>query len=190
MKTRDWLCFFKKNKNIKIFHINHLKLLTHSKAISLRINLSRLSKQNIIARICRNYYANPFNLPTLDEISSQIQQPNYISLESALSRFGILSQMPHVLTCVTLGSPYKLQTSFGTISYQHIQKKYFFGFKDQPGCALAEPEKALLDYIYLNKAVLSPNLIELKEWNLNMLKKTKLKKYALKMNLNLPQWFF
>ena len=188
MKTRDWFIFFKKNTSIKIFHINHLKLLTSIKDASLRISLSRLSKQNAIQRICRNYYANPFHLPTLEEISAQLHQPNYISLESALNRHGILSQIPQILTCVTVRLPYELRTSFGTISYRQIHKKHFFGFSDQTGFALAEPEKALLDYIYLNKADLSPQLNELKEWNLDSLKKSNIKKYAARMKLKLPRW--
>ena len=91
MKTKEWLSFFRKYSNIKVFHINHLRLLTGMNSHSLRVNLSRLNDKKVIKRICRGYYANPFNMPILEEISSQIYQPSYISLESALYSWGILS---------------------------------------------------------------------------------------------------
>jgi len=84
---------------------------------SLTVNLSRLNNKKIVKRICRGFYANPFNTPTLEEISNQIYQPSYISLESALYSWGILSQIPYVLTCVTTHLPRTFNTSFGSIEF-------------------------------------------------------------------------
>ena|SRR3990167_2026709 len=186
MKTNDWLAFFRKNSDIKIFHTNHLKVLSGANEKTLGIGLSRLTKRKVIQRICRNYYANPFNQPTLYEISAQIHQPNYISLESALNLHGILSQIPQLLTCVTTNLPYKLKTTFGIIEYRQVQKNFFFGFLKKNGYYLAEAEKAFLDYIYLNQSRLSKNFSELGEWDLSLIKVSKLKKYAKKMNITLP----
>ena len=149
MTIHDWLEFFKQQREMKIFHINHLKLLTLMKESSLRISLSRLSKNNAVKRICRGFYANPFNLPTLEEISGQIYQPSYISVESALSFYGILSQIPQVLTCVTTQLPQTFHTGFGTIEYHQIKGQYFGGFVEKGLYRLAEKEKALVDYLYL-----------------------------------------
>jgi len=182
MKTQDWLNFFKKHNDIKIFYINHLKLFTNMDNHSLSVNLSRLNNKKIVKRICRGFYANPFNTPTLEEISNQIYQPSYISLESALYSWGILSQIPYVLTCVTTQLPRTFNTSFGTIEYRQIKKGFFWGFINKQNYFIAEPEKALLDYLYLRKdrhIKLDSSDLNFSEVNLK-----KLKFYAEKMGLN------
>ena len=179
MKTADWLNFFNKHSDTKIFHINHLKLLTNIDTHSLRVALARLNKKNIVKRICRGFYANPFNPPTLEEISSQIYPPSYISLESALYSWGILSQIPQVLTCVTTQLPRTFNTSFGIIEYHQIKKDYFWGFINKQGYFIAEPEKALLDYLYLYKKMVDKSILS--ELNLNDINRRKLKSYVEKM---------
>jgi len=179
MKTKEWLSFFRKYSNIKVFHINHLRLLTGMNSHSLRVNLGRLNDKKVIKRICRGYYANPFNMPILEEISSQIYQPSYISLESALYSWGILSQIPYILTCVSTQLPRTFNTSFGTIEYRQIKKDLFWGFVSREGYFIAEPEKALLDYLYLNKG----KHIDFSELNLNEINLTKLRSYAKKMRI-------
>ena len=181
MKVQDWLSFFKNFNEIKIFHINHLKLLTNMNDHSLRISLSRLSKKKTIKRICRGFYANPFNMPTLEEISGQIYQPSYISLESALSSYGILSQIPQVLTCITTQLPYTFRTNFGTIEYRQIKRDYFWGFTEKEGYFTGVQEKALLDYLYLSR---NKNIeFRLSQLNLAGVNMRKLKRYAQKMNM-------
>ena len=179
MKTKEWLSLFRKHSGIKVFHINHLKLLIGMSSHSLRVNLSRLNEKKVIKRICRGFYANPFNMPTLEEISNQIYQPSYISLESALYSWGILSQIPYVLTCVSPQFPRTFNTSFGTIEYRQIKKSLFWGFINKGGYFMAEPEKALLDYLYLNKG----KHIDLSELNLNEVNLTKVESYAKKMGI-------
>src|SRR3989338_8288835 len=126
MRLNEWLALFKKYREKKILSFRHLELFISHNRHALRIALKRLVDKGVIQRISRGFYANPFNLPSLEEISAEIYRPSYISLESALSRFGILSQIPLVLTCVTTRNTRTFNTSFGTIQYQRIQKKYFF----------------------------------------------------------------
>jgi hypothetical protein len=179
MKIKEWLSLFREHSGIKVFHINHLKLLIGMNSHSLRVNLSRLNEKKVIKRICRGFYANPFNTPTLEEISNQIYQPSYISLESALYSWGILSQIPYVLTCVSTQLSQTFNTSFGTIEYRQIRKSLFWGFINKKGYFMAEPEKALLDYLYLNKG----KHIDLSELNLNEINLTKLGSHAKKMGI-------
>lgn len=152
MTLSGWLNFFKEHRDMKIFQINHLKLLTSMSEPSLRVALSRLTKNKTLKRICRGFYANPFNVPTLEEISAQIYQPSYISLESALSAYGILSQIPQVLTCVTTQLPRRFKTGFGAIEYRQIKGAYFYGFKQMPHYRFAEREKAVADYMYFSRS--------------------------------------
>lgn len=185
MKTQDWLNFFKEHIDTKIFYINHLKLLTNMNEHSLKIALVRLNNKKIVKRICRGFYVNPFNIPTLEEISNQIYQPSYISLESALSSWGILSQIPQVLTCITTQLPRSFNTSSGSIEYHQIKKDYFWGFMEREGYFIAEPEKALLDYLYLHRNK-RPKL-DLSELNFDNLNRRKLKSYAENLGIEMTK---
>lgn len=188
MKIENWLDFFKKNKQHKIFHFNHLKLITGMNNHALRVALKRLNDKKLIRRICRGYYVNPFSTVTLEEISAYIYEPSYISLESALSRYGVLSQIPQVLTCVTTKLPRVFNTSPGPIEYRQVKKDYFFGFVKESSYFLAEPEKALLDFLYLERGKRIGQRYS--EFNLKGLNLKKLNNYAKKMKLSfrLKEW--
>jgi len=181
MKIEVWLDFFKKHKETKIFSIKHFELLTGESGHNLRVSLSRLHQKKIVKRICRGFYANPFNLPTIEEISGQIYFPSYISRESALSFYGILSQIPQLTTCVTLNLPRIFKTTFGVIEYRQIKKNFFSNFIKKEGYFIAEPQKALLDYLYFNR----PDVREEKmsELNLRGFTKKKIADYANKIGM-------
>jgi predicted transcriptional regulator of viral defense system len=181
MKVENWLDFFKKNREHKIFHFNHLKLMTGMNPHALRVALKRLNEKKLVRRISRGYYLNPFSAATLEEISAHICAPSYISLESALSRYGILSQIPQVLTCVTTKLPRVFNTFLGTIEYRQVKKEYFFGFVKKERFYLAEPEKAFLDLLYLEKGKRTRERYS--EFNLKGLSRKKLNNYAGKMAL-------
>ena len=184
MRLNEWLALFKKYREKKILSFRHLELFSSHNRHALRVALKRLTDKGVIQRISRGFYANPFNLPSLEEISAEIYRPSYVSLESALSRFGILSQIPLVLTCVTTRNTRTFNTSFGTIQYQRIQKKYFFGYQNQAGYSIADPEKAVLDFLYFHKQ--SESKSHISEWNLRSLDSRKLKSYAKQMKLRWP----
>ena len=184
MKLEEWLKFFKKYGHIKIFHFNHLKLLSGMKNHALRVALKRLTDKGVIKRICRGYYANPFFIPTIEEVSTQIYKPSYISLESALFRMGILSQAPQVLTCVSIKTPRVFNTPFGVIEYRQIKKTYFRGLRRENNYFIAEPEKALADFIYFKKKKDIKRFLS--GLSLRGVNRKRLKSYAKKMNIVIP----
>lgn len=184
MGLKDWLAFFQQHRQKKIFSFRHLELFSRLGRHTLRMALTRLTDKGILKRISRGFYANPFNLPTLEEISAEIYRPSYISMESALSRSGVLSQIPYVLTCVTTRNSRTFLTSFGSIEYHAIQKKFFFGTRRQNDCLVAEPEKALLDFIYFYKKSELESLMS--DWRLTTLDHKKIKTYAKQMNISWP----
>lgn len=183
MKIENWMDFFKKNKEHKIFHFNHLKLITGMNNHALRVALKRLNDKKLIKRVCRGYYGNPFFMPTLEEVSAYIYRPSYISLESALSRYGILSQIPQVLTCVTTKLPSVFNTSLGVIEYRQVKKGYFFGFIKEGSYLIAEPEKAILDLFYLEGD--KETVKRYSEFNFEGMNVKKLNRYAKKMKLKI-----
>lgn len=93
---------------------------------------------------------NPF------EIANFIQQPSYVSLESALSHYGLIPEAVYTTTSVTTRGNAEQDTSIGHFSYSYLKSSYFnFGFyrlKDGDyHYLIATPLKALMDYIVLKQ---------------------------------------
>ena len=63
--------------------------------------LQRLKKKNIIRRVKNGKYLFAFSNVLGFEIANFLISPSYISLESALSFYGILSQSPYTITSIT-----------------------------------------------------------------------------------------
>lgn len=88
-------------------------------------------------------------------LSGQLYSPSYVSLEYALGVHGLIPEMVTQVTAVTTRNAASFKTELGSFEYQHIKREAFRGFKaarDQTGLTyfLAEPEKAVVDFIYLN----------------------------------------
>lgn len=111
--------------------------------------ISRLQKRGFLTKLFRKAYANKFALPALEEIAMFYGRPCYISFESALENYGILSQMPLALTCATPHKIKNLKTPWGEIIFHHLAPNLFEGYKNEKGMLWATPEKALLDWFYI-----------------------------------------
>ena len=140
--------------------------------------IKRLLSNKILIRLEKNKYlvksrfANPFNLANL------LYAPSYISFETALNFYGILSQFPHELSSATLKKTNNKKIAGQQYSYIHLKPDLFFGFVKQDGVLIANPEKALLDQIYL--AQKGWRSINLAEYDFSIIKKGRLKEYYAK----------
>ena len=115
---------------------------------SLFVTLSRLQKAGEIIRLRKGLYQLPKAPIKWERIASGIYQPSYISFETALAKYGILSQIPYALTLATTNRPKKIITQGRLIEYRRLKKELFFGFSLEDSVYLASPEKALLDELY------------------------------------------
>lgn len=145
---------------------------------SLYVTLSRLVKSGVLIRLKRGVYQPTFRTPELEKVANELYYPSYLSFESALSRYGILSQIPYTLTFATTRNSKKLQLTDREIEYRKLKKDYFFGYTLENGLYIAEPEKATLDQLYMiskGKTESDPS-----EWSLVNLDKDKFLKYSQK----------
>jgi predicted transcriptional regulator of viral defense system len=109
---------------------------------------ARMVKKGLAKRLMRGKFS------LLDDdfaIASQLINPSYISLDSALLFHGIIQQVPRQIECVTTVNTIRLE-NYGII-YHKIPALLFYGYKRvERGSSyafFAEPEKALIDGIYL-----------------------------------------
>lgn len=77
----------------------------------------------------------------------------YVSFISALHLYGIIEQIPQVITVASTVHTKVIQTKIGTFSIHQITPSFFKGFDWYRGSGnflIAEPEKALVDSLYLS----------------------------------------
>jgi predicted transcriptional regulator of viral defense system len=79
--------------------------------------------------------------------------PSYVSLLSALSLHGMISQVPRVVYVASLAPTRRLVTRVGVFSVHRVGPRLFGGFETtEKGVRLATAEKALVDTLYLAPA--------------------------------------
>lgn len=97
------------------------------------------------------------NEPVLFLIANRICSPSYISLESAFSYYGFIPEGVLTIQSVTSLKTKVYSTPLGHFNYRNLKPSLLFGIRmikaGNQQVRLAEPEKALLDYLYLNPAV-------------------------------------
>jgi len=149
MKINEWMDLFKKNTSKKIFSLNDLKVLSGDNTSTVSVQLSRLSRMGMVKNPVKGWYLNPFNTPSMEELSMVLRTPSYLSLEYALSRHGILSQDVHTYTLVTTKLPHTYRSDESIFEYHQIKRSLFWGYSTEGNVNIADPEKALLDLIYI-----------------------------------------
>ena len=124
----------------------------------IRLQLSRWVKDGRIIKIHKGLYtlAEPYRKikPEPFCIANNLKFPSYISLQSALSWFGLIPEFVPVVTSVTTSRPKTFETPLGRFDFRHIHKDFFWGYEqlelsDKQWAFVAKPEKALLDLVYL-----------------------------------------
>ena len=108
--------------------------------------------------------------------ANRIYHPSYISLGSALSYYGFIPEgVFHVLSCSTLKNQ-KFVTNCGTFSYFHLKNALFFGYRllhwKKYYIAIATPEKALIDYLYLHPDIKQVEDLVALRWNILAIRDT------------------
>jgi len=100
-------------------------------------------------------------------IANKLLEPSYISLESAMRFYNLIPEVVFLITNVTTRKTKLIQTPVGNYQYKKIKSKLFFGYKiidyGANSFKIAEPEKALLDFLYFRSDINDENaLIELR----------------------------
>lgn len=78
--------------------------------------------------------------------------PSYVSLYTALSRRGLITQIPRVIYVVSLDRTKTVLTPVGTYSVHRLPPELFGGFEERNGERIATAEKAVFDTLYLARA--------------------------------------
>ena len=115
--------------------------------------LRRLAASGLVTPVRRGVWAlseQPDPLALAEYVTAPY--PSYVSLQTALYRRGMVTQIPSVIYLVSLARSDLVETGVGTYSVHHIRPELFHGFEHdaRSGTKLALPEKALFDFLYLS----------------------------------------
>ncbi len=122
-----------------------------------RNNLVQWVRKGYLIRLRQGYYAFPDYKESTDftlYLANIIYKPSYISLQTALSFYGIIPEAVPNITSVTTLKTMTFSNDFGEYSYKNIKPDLMFGYelREMEGgrrIMFAKPEKALADLLYL-----------------------------------------
>jgi len=124
----------------------------------LDYQLSLWVKKGYLVRLKNGIYAFSREKEKLrgESIAFLLCQPSYLSLESALAWYGFIPEIVYSYTSITSRITRTFENACGRFIYRHLKSELFWGYvemkTDYGPYLMAEPEKALLDYFYLNLA--------------------------------------
>lgn len=155
-------------------------VLKYGNKNSLYKTIQRLEKAKIIIRLDSGKYYFGHDLPLDFSVANFLVQPSYISLETALNFYGLLSQFPYSITSVSTAKSKTISTTDREFEYTHISKDLYWGFVKENNYLMASPEKAVIDNFYLaSKGLRSANF---DEWDWSTINRAKLHDYAKQIN--------
>lgn len=139
-------------KSIPLFTLSELgSILGITNRQTLYKKVQRLKASQILEELINGKYR--FLLKDIGDftIANFLRQPSYVSLESALSFYSIITGFPYEITSITIKKPQEIEVSGKIYSYSQISPDLFWGWEKKEDFLIATPEKALLDYLYFAK---------------------------------------
>jgi len=178
----DWVRLITDRARISgILRVDELARELNTSEVAVGNALRRQEKRGLVEHLGKKIFINRL-VPDFSgrELINTLRPESYLSLETVLRDSGISTQSPTLLTCVTPGRPGDFRAKSVTISFRRISRNLFWGFREKQTrygkYNIAEPEKALLDWVYLRRQ--EGSTINTDEWDLQRLDRGKLLQYA------------
>lgn len=152
--------------------------------------LRRQEERGLVEHLGKKIFINRLVLDFSGRELVNILRPEaYLSLETVLRDSGVSTQSPTALTCVTPGRPGEFHSRSLSIIFRRVSKNLFWGFREKRtrygAYNVADPEKALLDWIYLRRQ--EGSAIHIDELDIQRLDRGKLLQYATKFPIPVKQ---
>jgi predicted transcriptional regulator of viral defense system len=88
-------------------------------------------------------------------IANRLYGPSYVSLETALSHYGILPEVSMAVTSITTKATRRFKNVHGFFVYRSVKPEAYSGYLIERHrnfeVLFADPEKALVDYLYFRR---------------------------------------
>ncbi|MFH1846905.1 MAG: hypothetical protein ABH869_05055 [Candidatus Omnitrophota bacterium] len=199
MKFKDLYQTLEQNKYYVFSFQDILSFYPREKRANLKRIINRWGKKRWIYSLKRGLYEltypKDFVIPDM-HVANRLYGPSYVSLETALSNYSIIPEVSMAVTSVTTKSTRQFKNKHGLFIYRTIKSGAFTGYyvekQGSYSIFMAEPEKALIDYLYFK-------MYRDKKFDFNAqrfdkdiivnLKKKKINKYAKLYNIDLKEFY-
>lgn len=168
-----------KDEGIFTFTPFDLQKYFNVKANTASLFLTRNTGKGHIIKLKRGLYVFKGEQANEFLLANKIYSPSYVSFEYALMFYGIIPETVYGITSATTKTTREFIVKNNHYEYYRIKKQAFTGYIkkyfDGQMALVAEPEKALADYLYfaaLGKKVVSERL------DLKLINRQKLIKYG------------
>ncbi len=150
-----------KDREINIFSTADFEKIASLSTKSAWVALGRYVKMGLIKSPKRGLYYFTDNPPDPYLLANKIYIPSYISFETALSYYSIIPEVVYSITSATTKTTRKFDSGDIAFAYYKIKMPAFTGYLKKEDYLIADPEKALVDYLYfvaLGKKTLNDRL--------------------------------
>ncbi|ODS42448.1 MAG: hypothetical protein MSIBF_03765 [Candidatus Altiarchaeales archaeon IMC4] len=141
-----------KSHNLRAFTAGEFQRIMGSSKKAAQELLGRYAKKGVVAKLRNNYYMVMHDPPSAYLISNKVYRPSYISFETALSHHGVIPETVYEITAATTKATREFNIQGRIFRYHKIKKAAYTGYvpteTDGDTILMAEPEKALADYLY------------------------------------------
>ena len=127
----------------------------HTPASRTKYFLEKYTRGGLFLRLKKGLYALKSDPPPEEEIANLLYRPSYLSFEYAMGMYNILAEIAYSITSATTQPTRNFKVGeLGehTFSYFTIKMEAFTGYlpikRSGRTVLIAEPEKALVDYLY------------------------------------------
>ncbi len=149
----------KKLSNLSYLDKNTLSQFIELSDNSLYTNIKRWLKSGNLIQLKRGLYVTADYVTALKNrdayvefLANKLREPSYLSMETVLQKYNMLSEAVYGWTSVTLKTKRIYKNRFGAFIYRNIKESLFDGFEirrvDGFNIRVASRAKALFDYLY------------------------------------------
>lgn len=159
-----YIDFIEKFKDYPVISISDVKTVFPD---FIHRRIYEWQKDGYIKKIIKGFYV--FTNKTLSSeemyfIGNKLREPSYLSMEYALNYYSLIPEAVFLFTSITTKKTSLFETAIGNFNYQSVKKSLFFGYllkgQGKLKYKIAEPEKAILDFLYLRSDIKDENDIE------------------------------
>lgn len=115
----------------------------------IHMSIKRMVDTRVLVPVAHGMYALKSEQLNIEQIGTQVYYPSYISFETALAKYGIIDQGSYQVRLATIRHSKHLTLAGTECNYTQIKPELFNGFDLISGTYIAQPEKAVLDQLYL-----------------------------------------
>ena len=138
-----------------VFGTRELSAVSGKSPSTVSQGLAFLRGQGLVVKVAHGVWAAGGSMPSPYALISHIlpKQRAYVSFTSALHLHGIIEQIPQSVTLASVAHSGEIKTGAGMFTVHRLSPSFFRGFNWREaagGFLLAEPEKALIDCLYIS----------------------------------------